>query len=107
MKDQYGFRARVYFLRTDEGGRKSDLPSELRVPMQIGGEFLDCIVIFDRAPLVPLGREYEVDVQFLSPDLAREAVSRDPSFVLWEGKPIGRGQILIAPGGEAEGTSAK
>jgi hypothetical protein len=97
------YKVRVYFLTPQEGGLEQPPPRHIRIVMDIGGESLDCGMTLSGAPPHALGREYEATVEFLSPSLAEQAMARSPKFELWRGRTIGRGQILGATGGLAQG----
>ncbi len=97
MRHSLVYKAQVYFLATSEGGRQHDLGKMLRVPMRIGGEYLDCCVTFPGSPPHALGRSYEVTIEFLSPELAREVTAKTRQFELWEGKTIARGEFVHVP----------
>ncbi len=97
MCERESYEARVYFLTTEEGGRAGPVPRHLRVPMWIGEEMLDCSIDFVGATsLSPLGREHEVSVSFRFPEYAREAIERGRSFLLWDGRIIARGEIVLS-----------
>jgi hypothetical protein len=97
------YRARAYFLTAREGGFQQPLHDSVRIPMKIGGEFLDCVITLSGPGPFALGTEYPVTVEFLSPDLAEEVIARHRDFELWAGKVIGRGQIIGTTGDAVEG----
>lgn len=88
------YKALVYFMTDEEGGKAGPSHWDLRVPMKIGGEFLDCRITTPEREYYLPGREYRVDIDFLSPDLAREAIAEHKEFELWDLRIFARGKIL-------------
>ena len=92
-------RARVTFLRTGEGGRRTPAQDGYRPHIQVGSLFTSCIV---RA-LVPgltfdLGSSYEVDLELVFWAHCADQFSRAEGVRLYEGsKLVARGEYLDDP----------
>ena len=88
--------ARVHFLATADGGKTVMIPASVghySAPMCIDGDYFDVRL----KPLVPQdippGGAVDVEIQFLSPELALPRVSVGTAFTLWEGRTIAHGTV--------------
>lgn len=88
--------ARIFLrlLATEQGGRKSPLlPGVLRGVMMFDpSRGYDFRATLD-TPMAP-GEGRELDVRFLCPEEAVLRLTAGAPFVLWDGHPIGEGEIL-------------
>lgn len=94
------FRARVYFLKPEEGGRSFPIFSGYRPVVRLGLKGADCedfdssVTLEDNAPALP-GEERYARITIWAPDLPEDALKPDVAFELSEVvKIIGRGTII-------------
>jgi hypothetical protein len=86
--------ASVRLLSTDEGGRKSPIvASAFGCIFEHEGEANDCRLLLDGKGDVWPGQQLSVPIKFLCPELVRPRIRIGDSFLLREGKVIGRGTI--------------
>jgi len=87
--------AKVYFLKTEEGGRKSPILSGYRPALYFGDKQTDgAIIVTDGIQVLP-GEERELTIRLLHPEYVNDALSPKSSFEVKEGlKVIGRGIVL-------------
>lgn len=96
----YSVRARIRFYSTLEGGREGPiLRKSFGCILQAGEALLECrIDLTETAPVSP-GDEVEVDIRFLSPELASRTLGAIRSFKLREAREIAEGTVLSTSGG--------
>ncbi len=89
----------VRFKTTAEGGRQTAVGGSSSVvdyygcPFVIDGEAFDCRLLL-AGRLLELGKTYEVQVQFLNPQLVLPKLGEGKSFVLREGKDVASGKVV-------------
>ena len=94
------FRARVYFLKPEEGGRTMPIVSGYRPVICLAapdgtGERFDSLVTLEGDKQALPGEERLVRIRFWSPGLPDGALKRDAAFELSElARAVGRGTIL-------------
>jgi elongation factor Tu len=92
---QFHVLARVYFLRTDEGGRERFVVSGFRGLIVYDGEAWDADYWFGERDMVQPGETVEAAVRFMSPEQHRGRVRVDTRFEIREGRQVvARGQVL-------------
>lgn len=86
-------RATITLLPTEQGGRRSGLPSgaEYRTVLGAGGEHFSARFIVENA-LEP-GGSTDVEIQFLFPEAALPKFPVGATFTIWEGRDIGTGRV--------------
>ena len=85
---------RIRFFTAAEGGRTRDLRgSTYGAPLFVDGEGFDCRFNLNDAG-ISLGEWVEVELMFLSPDLALPKLSANTRFTLWEGRTVAEGIVL-------------
>lgn len=101
MPRQASFRARVYFLKTEDGGRSSPVSSGYRPMFDFGLQkngqtmYNDCVLFFDGADPIQPGETREARVVPIHPELLRGLVRPNVSFEIAEGsRVVGRGEVL-------------
>jgi translation elongation factor EF-Tu-like GTPase len=88
--------ARIHFLPTSDGGKTVTIPASAghySAPMCIDGAYFDVRLTPLAARDIAPGDTVDVDVQFLSPELALPRVSVGTTFTLWEGRTIASGVV--------------
>lgn len=102
------FEARIYFLRTDEGGRRLPVFSGYEVS-HVFGQGHDVYQgrhWYQAEGWIPLGQMIDASVWLVSPHLLREGLHSSSEFTVQEGRTIvGRGQILQILNRELAGTT--
>ncbi|HFD11985.1 MAG TPA: hypothetical protein ENJ32_05920 [Crenotrichaceae bacterium] len=84
----------VRFLTTDEGGRKSPISGErYGCPVMVGSDGYDCRFVLSDI-LFELGKEYDIPIKFLNPNIAFQHLQVGTEISLWEGKTIGIGKVV-------------
>lgn len=85
----------VRFLTTEEGGRQTSIESDrYGCPLMIDdNQGFDCRFVLEEVTLFELGKEYEIEVKFLSPEKALGSLQEGDEIYLWEGKRIGVGIV--------------
>lgn len=83
----------VRFKTPEESGRRSNINGDMYAcPMLIDNEYFDCrISLCGRQ--IELGCTYDLEVRFLSADLAGTHLVPGRAISLWEGKEIAVGTI--------------
>jgi elongation factor Tu len=101
MPKQEGFLARVYFLKPEEGGRKSPISSGYRPMLYFGLEskgkklYNDGILFIDDGKQVQPGETCDARVVPLHPELLHVSLQPPLTFDITEGsRVVGRGEIL-------------
>lgn len=85
---------KVKFLSPSEGGRSTPIDaSAYGCPLLVDGKAFDCRFVLDRKVQFNPGRLHRIEVVFLSPDAAREALHPGQRIELWEGKIIAVGVV--------------
>ena len=85
---------RIRFFTAAEGGRTQDLRgSRYGAPLFVDGKGFDCRFNFSDAH-ISLGEWVDVELMFLSPDLALPKLPANTRFTLWEGKTVAEGIVL-------------
>ncbi|MEU7903610.1 hypothetical protein [Actinoplanes sp. NPDC049118] len=92
-------RARVTFLRTDEGGRFTPAADGYRPQIRLGSLFTSCIV---RSPVpgetFDLGLSYDVDIELVFEALHADRFPPKDGVQLYEGsKLVARGRFIDDP----------
>ncbi len=93
-----GVRAKLYLLRTEEGGRRSGVSTGYRPgvffgPTEDGG--YDGHLVIEGHETINPGEEYSVRIEFLRPDLIPSFVRPNTPFRVQEGGwVVGRGTVL-------------
>jgi hypothetical protein len=81
--------AKIYFYKTEEGGRKGPVSVELfHCPSEINGEKFDCGLEIGKNRTVAPGDTITVPVYFLSPKIVRPMLTARSQFKLWDGRFI-------------------
>jgi translation elongation factor EF-Tu-like GTPase len=91
--------AKIYLLRTDEGGRRSFIFSGYRPNIRFGDDvYTDGALTFsDREKLFP-GGKCQVKIMFPKPELVEKYVTVGTTFDINEGShKVGEGEILVIP----------
>lgn len=91
--------AKIYLLRTDEGGRRSFILSGYRPNIRFDDDiYTDGALTFsDREKLFP-GDKCQVKIRFPKPDLVKKYVTVGTTFDINEGPhKVGEGEILAIP----------
>jgi hypothetical protein len=84
----------VRFFLPSEGGRSTAVSGEFYAcPLFVDNEGFDCRLLL-RGARLELGSTYEVPVKFLNRDLALPRLAIGKEVLLWEGKNVGRGNIV-------------
>lgn len=87
--------AKVYLLRTDEGGRQSPIYTGYRPTVYLGKKQVDGIVSFCDGEEPLLGEEYIVTLGLIHPEYLGAALKKNAVFDWREGaKIIARGIVL-------------
>lgn len=90
--------ARIRFLTTEEGGRRTEPVSGIRSQIELGGFQSSCVVedLTGRTEL-PLGESIEVRIRILFEDWAGAAFGQAETVELYEGnKLVATGEFLAA-----------
>jgi hypothetical protein len=92
--------ARLYLLRTDEGGRKTPFGGP-RASFDFGGRDNDgthmfniCSIDYGTHSEINLGEEITITLEPISPDLVRPFIEVGNTFSMWEAKITGQGTVL-------------
>ena len=87
--------AKIYLLRTEEGGRKTPLFTGYRPAVYFGNRQADGLIVFNCKDTPALGGEYTVTIALAHPEYLGDALRKDATFDCREGpKIIGRGKVL-------------
>jgi hypothetical protein len=86
----FSIQAKIHLIPT--GGRKTPIHSGYRCPAHIGNEHWDCLLTFE-GEIAPGQTKSGVTIQFLSPEVVREKLSKGSVFYLTEGKIVGSVQV--------------
>jgi hypothetical protein len=90
-------KIRVRFLPETEGGRRTDVSGrEYGCPLLVDGQGFDCRFMATTEAVYSLGHEYEIPIQFLSPEMALPLLGVGRKISLWEGRTIAEGTITWA-----------
>jgi translation elongation factor EF-Tu-like GTPase len=93
-----GVRAKLYLLRTEEGGRRSGVSTGYRPGVFFGpteDEGYDGHLVIEGHDTMGPGEEYAVRIEFLRPDLIPSFVGPNTPFRVQEGGwVVGRGTVL-------------
>src|SRR5207253_10402023 len=96
MRNVNGFRARVYFLRTEEGGRKIPVLSGYRPSLTFGSKQSGCQMKFQNKELALLGEECIARVTLLSSQFVYSELKPNAYLEVREGsKVIVKGTDLV------------
>ena len=88
----------VNFLSASEGGRKEPITGKsYGCPMLVEGRAFDCRFVLDREVRFDTDQAHRIEVSFLSPEAALQAIRVGQTIELWEGKVIARGTIEEIP----------
>lgn len=86
---------KVRFLTESEGGRKRPISANsFGCPMLVDDRGFDCRFVLNKAQTFELGSTYLIDVQFLSPSEAMNALMVGKQIKFWEGKVIAEGEVV-------------
>jgi elongation factor Tu len=97
--------AKIYLLRTEEGGRKTPLFTGYRPAVYFGDRQTDGLIVFDCKDKPALGGEYTVMIALTHPEDLGDALRKDATFDFREGlKIIGRGKVLAVEETKSEPT---
>jgi hypothetical protein len=92
MKSQAVIRVR--FLSASEGGRSTPInAASYGCPLLVDGKAFDCRFVLDRKVEFEVDRLHRIEVAFLSPEAARQALRPGQGIELWEGKVIAAGVV--------------
>ena len=92
---QFHVRARLYFLRADEGGRQRFVVNGYRGLLVYDGESWDADYWFGARDLVEPGETVEAAVRFMSPERHAGRIQVDTRVEIREGRRIvARGQVI-------------
>lgn len=96
-----GFRARVRFLRPEEGGRTTPVVSGYRPMCDFGlttngrKMYNDCVLLFEGYQEVRPGETCEARILPLHPELMRGVLRPNRAFDITEGsRVVGKGEVL-------------
>lgn len=99
MEESPDFIARIHLLRTNEGGRKGPTPpAEFRCPLEFKARYYDCIIILGGGGSLVPGETRNVPIILVDRTVAPRLRIGD-QFALWEGKTIGKGEVIEVPKG--------
>lgn len=83
----------VRFKTPTEGGRQTPITGSVySCPLFVDGEVFDCRICIE-GKTIELGQAYDLEIWFLSRDLAVPYLIPGRSITLWEGKEIAIGKI--------------
>ena len=97
MEDLPIYEAIIKFrLRTEsQGGRKRPIRThQYGCPLFFEDYGYDCRFLNTENIILELGKEYELPIKFLCPELILPRLYVGAKVRLWEGKTIGEGEIL-------------
>ena len=87
--------ARLYLLRTEEGGRKTPIFTGYRPAVYFGDRQTDGLIIFNHEETPALGGEYTVTIALAHPEYLGDALKKEATFDCREGaKVVGYGKVL-------------
>lgn len=87
--------AKIYFLRPEEGGRKTPIFSGYRPALYFGEKQTDGAIILASGSGVIPGTECEVVIKLLHPEHLGDALKPRATFEAKEGsRVVGRGQVV-------------
>jgi hypothetical protein len=96
-------KVQITLLRSDEGGRTQSIPAaRFGCPVffdgipELSDHAYDCrfLVAQRGKPIAPGETAEDIEAFFLSPETVLPHMQPGVRFTLWEGKPIGRGQVV-------------
>ncbi len=89
--------AKIYFLRSEEGGRKTPIFSGYRPALYFGEKQTDGAIMLTSGSRVVPGTACEVLIHLLHPEHVEDAVKPMATFEAREGsRVVGRGHVLYA-----------
>ena len=98
MRNVDDIRATIYFLPTDEGGRKTPVWSGYRPSVSFPADptsYYDAVITLEGQERVLPGEECVARITFLAPECARHLLKPDAPFEVNEPpRVVGRGKIL-------------
>jgi hypothetical protein len=91
--------ARLNLFSADEGGKGlPPRPGDWRTILTVGSESFSARVAASTEQALEPGVVAEAAIQFLVPDAALPKFKPGVQFKIWEGKDVGTGEVLRAPG---------
>lgn len=87
--------AKIYILRSEEGGRKTPIFTGYRPAVYFGDRQTDGIIRFNDQEKPTLGSEYIVTIALIHPEHVGDALKKGAAFSFKEGsKVVVRGNVL-------------
>ena len=87
--------AKIYFLKTEEGGRKYPIATGYRPAFYFGDQQADGAILLDDHECISPGEESTMKIRMLHVDAIQDALRPNARFEVKEGlKVVGRGTVV-------------
>ena len=89
-----GILGRIYFYKTEDGGKKIPVENMFGCPAYIDGKYYDCRLHLENNDVIYPGETKDVNISFLSKEKVLSSLKIGSEFKLWEGRFIADVEVL-------------